>query len=127
MAEILIVDDEESDRLQMAAALKPLGHKLHFAANAVEATELYLERPIHAVVTDIVMAGGDGLQLIANLKALKPDVTVIAVSGKSPSGLSAATSFGADAVLTKPLVAEALVQAVTAALRPRRAPEDESS
>jgi CheY-like chemotaxis protein len=129
VADILVVDDEEADRVQIAAALKPAGHKLHFAVDGAQALRSFLERTIHVVVTDIVMPGGSGLTLIADLKALKPDVPIIAISGKGPGGLSAASAIGADAVIIKPFAPAQLVRAVGDALdraaggMSRRSPE----
>jgi CheY-like chemotaxis protein len=116
VASILIVDDDEADRLQLAAALEGSGHHVLFASNGREALERFMEQPVHIVVTDIAMSGGDGLDLIASLKTIKPDAAVIAVSGKGPGGLSVASAIGADTVLTKPVSLEEMRRAVSEAL-----------
>ena len=118
MANILIVDDEEADRLGLAALLKGTGHELHFADNGRDALQLYLEHTIHLVITDLMMAGGDGLDLITSLRHIKPDASIIAVSGKGPSGLSVANAMGVDRVFMKPVSVEELIKAVTQALGP---------
>jgi YesN/AraC family two-component response regulator len=87
-----------------------------FASNGREALERFMEQPVHIVVTDIAMPGGDGLDFIASLKAIKPDAAVIAVSGKGPGGLSVASAIGADTVLTKPVSLEEMRRAVAEAL-----------
>jgi CheY-like chemotaxis protein len=115
------VDDEELDQLGLTAMLESAGHKVIAAASGHEAVRLYLEHPIHVVVTDIVMPAGDGLDLISRLRSIKPDAAIIAVSGKGQSGLSAARSIGANEVFEKPVAPEDLVQAVATALGPSRA------
>lgn len=117
MANILVVDDEESDLLGLAALLESAGHQVLSAASGGEAVRLYIEHLIHVVVTDIVMPDGDGLDLISTLRGLKPDAVIIAVSGKGRSGLSAARSIGANRVFEKPVPGEALLEAVRQAVR----------
>ena len=112
MANILIVDDEETDRLGLAAILESDGHQVCFASEGNEALEMYLTRHIHVVVTDMVMPGGDGLGLISALKNVDPRAAIIAISGKSRSQLEASTIFGASRVLEKPIDREALLDAV---------------
>ena len=112
MANILIVDDEEGDRLGLAAILESDGHEVCFAAEGNEALDVYMRRRIHVVVTDMVMPGGDGLGLITALKNVDPHAAIIAISGKSRSQLQASRHFGADVVLQKPIDRETLLGAV---------------
>lgn len=120
MANILIVDDEEVDLLGLSAMLEAAGHHVISAANGTDAVRLYIDHPIHLVVTDIVMPDGNGLDLISRLRGIKPDAIIIAVSGKGRSGLSAARSIGANRVFEKPVSPDALVQAVAESLGPPR-------
>jgi CheY-like chemotaxis protein len=119
VANILIVDDEETDRLGLAAILESDGHQVCFAAEGNEALEMYLGRHIHVVVTDMVMPGGDGLGLISALKNVDPRAAIIAISGKSRSQLEASKIFGADRILEKPVDREALLVAVAEVMRGR--------
>jgi len=116
VANILVVDDDETDRLAFAAMLEGEGHDVVFAANGDEALDLYMQRRIHLVVTDMVMPERDGLALISSLRGVDPNAVVIAVSGQSPSQLQASTIFGARAVLTKPVDREAFLGAVREAV-----------
>lgn len=111
------MDDEEADRLQIAAALGPAGHKLYFADNGKDALTLFIEREIRAVVTDIMMPGGSGLTLLSELKTIKPNVPVIAISGKGRGGLSVASAMGAEDIITKPFAPGQLRRAVADVLR----------
>jgi CheY-like chemotaxis protein len=119
VANILIVDDEESDRLGLAAILESDGHEVCFAAEGDEALEVYLRRRIHVVVTDMVMPGGDGLRLISALKNVDPRAAIIAISGRSRSQLQASKHFGADIILEKPIARDALLDAVAEVMNAR--------
>ncbi len=119
MASILIVDDDETDRVSLAAMLKPEGHEVSFAGEGNEAVELYLRQRIDLVVTDMVMPGADGLGLISALKNVDPEARIIAISGQSRSQLEASTLFGAARTLEKPVDRRELVAAVEELLEGR--------
>ena len=121
MACILIVDDDESDLLLLQAMLEG-EHELHVATNGEEALRLYLRHPVDAVVTDIQMPRGDGIELITALRGLDPDAAIIAVSGQRPHKLDIAQMAGAVAILPKPIFRKSLLEAVAQAIEP---PEDE--
>ena len=115
MANVLIVDDDESDRLLMRSMLRGQGHELFFATNGEEAMKLYLRHPIHVVISDIQMPRGDGIELIAALKGMDPNAAVVAVSGEGGDKLDRARSEGALSTLAKPFTPSDLVAAVEAA------------
>jgi len=121
MATVLIVDDDETDRLLMRTILAAAGHDLFFASNGEEALKLYLRHPIEVVVTDIQMPRGDGLELISAIKGLDPDASIVAVSGKEPHRLQLAQLAGAKLTLPKPLTKEGLIEAVERASQPTEA------
>lgn len=118
MARVLIVDDDESDRLLMRGILQGADHELYFASNGEEAMKLYLRHPVDVVVTDIQMPRGDGIELITALIGIDPDASIVAVSGKSPHKLQVAQMAGARMILTKPLTKERLTDAVEKACMP---------
>ena len=121
MANLLIVDDDENDRLLMRTLLAEDDHELYLASNGEEALKLYLRHPIDVVVTDIQMPKGDGLELISALKGLDPDAVIIAVSGQEPHKLQLAQLAGAGTILRKPLTREGLMAAVEQACAPPEA------
>jgi len=112
MASILVAEDDAADRLRVVHALTKAGHDVHEVSGGRDALSVFSERPIKVVVTDIVMEDGDGLYLIDRLRAIKPDVTVIAVSGLGASGLEMAVAMGATASLRKPVEPDELLAAV---------------
>jgi len=119
MAHVLIVDDDETDRLLLRSLLADEGHDLYFATNGEEAMKLYLRYPIDVVVTDIQMPRGDGIELVSALKGIDRDASIVVVSGQSPQRLEAAQQAGARAILPKPVTKDALISAVMQAAEPR--------
>ena len=69
------------------------------------------------VVTDMVMARGDGIETILELRRRAPDVRILAMSGGGQCGgrdlLELARCAGADACLAKPFQVSELVRRVT--------------
>ena len=117
MARVLIVDDDEADRLFERTVLAEEGHDLFFAKSGEEAVRLYLRQRIDVVVTDLQMPSGDGMELITAISAINPDVAIVAVSGKGIGHLKFAESLGARSTLSKPVDPRKLLDAVAEAAR----------
>jgi len=112
MARVLIVDDDESDRLLQRVVLERAGHELFFARTGEEAVKIYLRSDIDVLVSDLEMPHGDGLELVDAIAALGPHVRIVVVSGKGPEMLEKARSLGAHVTLSKPIDPKALIEAV---------------
>ena len=125
MAEILVIDDHAADRYIVAEALAYVGHIVRQAANGVEAVVLCREQLPSLVITDVVIAGKDGIETVRELRQLAPNLPILAVSGNEHSAmyLHAATLLGADAVLTKPFKFDQLIATVERLLRPTKVDE----
>jgi CheY-like chemotaxis protein len=117
---ILIVDDEETDRLLMQAILAREGYQTEIAVTGEDALRRYLEGGIDLVVTDLHMPDVHGFELISILREFDPPPAVIAVSGTGPFQLHMAETLGAKWTLQKPVDPVLLLDAV------RRALSDES-
>ena len=81
MATILIIDDEEIVRVLLRSALEEAGYEVTEAANGREGLELYRQRPIHLVITDILMPEMNGLDMLLELTREFLYAKVIAISG----------------------------------------------
>ena len=112
MAHILIVDDEEMDRLQCRVALEDAGHQLLFAPDGETALRAFQKYDIDVVITDLVMPNTNGFLLIQQLLEEDERALIIAVSGVSPEHLDRAGKMGAMRTLAKPLGAHDLLKAV---------------
>jgi PAS domain S-box-containing protein len=80
---ILLVEDEPAVRGLVAASLLEAGYRVLQAADGAEALRLFNEHAasIDALVTDVVMPGSSGADLAAKIRALRPQIAVLYVSG----------------------------------------------
>ncbi len=117
MAKILVVDDEKQIRDILMQMLQRAGHDVNVAEDGVIALEMYRKSPADLIITDLIMANKNGLELIQEISREYGQVPVIAISGgvpTSPSGyyLSVAKLMGASKVLDKPFSKDQLLEAV---------------
>lgn len=116
MAKILIVDDEEADRLIAEAILTRAGHETFFAHDGEEALRQFALRGIEVVLTDLQMPEVHGFELISVLRDFKHPPAVVVMSGTGQFQLHMAEALGAKYTLQKPLDPELLVDAIERAL-----------
>jgi len=78
---ILIVDDEADIRDLLAQFLTVSGYRTTTVASAAEALLVAHQDPPDLIVADLQLEDADGLEMIAELKALLPDKPVILLTG----------------------------------------------
>jgi CheY-like chemotaxis protein len=78
---ILVVDDDDDVRETAVDLVESLGYRVASAANAQDALRLVLNDKIDAVLTDVMMPGMNGFQLAERIRAVKPGMPVICVTG----------------------------------------------
>ena len=123
MARILIVDDEEMERILERTILEKAGHHLLFASDGETALKLCRVEDVELVITDLAMPVYNGLRFIRELREAHLDMPLIAVSGWAKDQLDLALEYGADLTLAKPLDSETLLEAVTMALKIPKPPD----
>lgn len=102
-ATLLVVDDDAPFRSALTAAFTRRGWRVSSAPSPAEALALAAEaRPTHAVV-DLRMPGGSGLDLVRDLVAQHPGISVVVLTGYGsiPTAIEA-IKRGAVNYLTKP-------------------------
>ena len=114
---ILVVDDHAIMREVVCEMLEDAGHQVRFAADGHEALRKLSCARFDVLVTDIVMPGMDGIELIGEVRRRYPDIRIIAMSGggerfPTHDGLTIARRLGAGVTLNKPFLAEQLIDAV---------------
>lgn len=98
----LLVVDDNPDILQLLSSMISLfGHGFDKACDGFEALRLLRQGRYDVVVTDADMPRVDGIQLCKFLKAQRPDIHVIGMSGDL-SALKEMENAGADICLPKP-------------------------
>jgi CheY-like chemotaxis protein/anti-sigma regulatory factor (Ser/Thr protein kinase) len=89
MPTVLVVDDAAVDRKLVGGLLaKGVGLKVEFAASGEEALERLPAIAPAAIVTDLVMPGMSGLELVARVAAAHPDVPIILMTGKGSEDIA---------------------------------------
>ena len=116
MRRILIIDDDHHILLMIKKMLERAGFEVDLASNGNEGLELFKRMPIDLVITDIIMPEKEGLETIREMKRLRSDLKIIAMSGggkvSSDNYLNTAKIFGASKILTKPFSQKQMVSAV---------------
>lgn len=121
MARILLVDDEVLVLQLFEAVLQLEHHDVTTASDGNAAMAALAQGTFDVVVTDIVMPDKEGIEMIMEMRKLKPDLPIIAMSGggrgSSADYLEMAALLGAKKTLAKPFSTQALVDAVSDVLR----------
>ena len=121
---VLVAEDEELVRTVIRDALTSGGYTVLEAKSAGEAVVLSTthEGPIDLLVTDLVMPGKGGHELVARLAKLLPDLAVLRISGyMDPAVVSNGGPGPETAFLQKPFTPEVLLRKVRETLdEPRR-------
>lgn len=116
MSRILIIDDEPHILLMLKKMLEQSGYEVDLAANGVEGIELFRKSNADLVITDIIMPEKEGLETIREMRRIKHDLKIIAMSGggkvSADSYLEIAKIFGASRVISKPFTKSEMVSAV---------------
>lgn len=113
---VLVIDDEPGLLRLMGRTLERGGYHVTLASDGAEALRAFgFLRPA-LVVTDLVMPGTEGIEIILEIKRRDPSVKIVAVSGGGRDGpscyLDLAAALGADRVLAKPFRLASLLEAV---------------
>ena len=117
MGTILVIDDDDLVRGMVCSVLKKNGFTVLEAENGNVGLE-HVQRadPPALVITDILMPDKEGLETISEIRALNPDIKIIAMSGggktKNMTFLGLAKKIGADQTLEKPFRPAELLAAV---------------
>jgi two-component system cell cycle sensor histidine kinase/response regulator CckA len=117
---VLVVDDAEGLRAMTGEALRRAGYRVLVASSAADA--LYMAHnhrgPIHALVTDIVMPGGNGRDLAGELRTERTHLKVLYMSGHADNVVLRSGPLAPHEVfLAKPFTPDLLLQTVGALLR----------
>ena len=105
MIGLMIVDDEEGVRRSLKKALEKDGYAVHMAEDGNAAIQTVRERTndIETVISDFRMPGIDGLETLAEIGRINPEITRIMLTGYATmESAIEAVNAGIDGFLTKP-------------------------
>lgn len=101
---ILIVDDEEIIHQTITGYLRDAGHQVDDAYDGLSALELIKVQDYDIAITDIRMPGMDGLSLLSEIQDIRPDISVVMITGRGDMNtVIQALRLGAVDFLKKPV------------------------
>lgn len=123
MSRVLLVEDEELNRVLVRAILSRAGHDTVKAIELVEAGDLKAARsvlegePIDLILLDVNLPDGNGLSLASDLAEREGRPQVVALTASVlPHERAAAMSAGCDGFLDKPYAAQELLDLLVSRL-----------
>jgi two-component system, NtrC family, nitrogen regulation response regulator NtrX len=125
-AHLLLVDDDPNTLASLSRAFRLAGHEATVCDNANRAIELLRNESFDLILSDVVMPGKTGMELLEDLKKTGVKTPIVLISGQANIEMAVkATRLGALDFLEKPLSTDKLLVTVENALRLTRL-EDEN-
>lgn len=112
---VLLVEDEAAVRQLSKRILVNAGYEVVEASNGAEAEAEFAatRRPIHLIVTDVVMPGASGPDTVVRLRHKAPHLKVLYMSGYTEQSAAHRAGLGAGAAfIQKPFTAQELLRTV---------------
>src|ERR1700688_2220610 len=125
-AHLLLIDDDPNTLASLARAFRLAGHEAMVCDNASRAVELVRGAHFDLILSDVVMPGKSGMELLEDLKKAGVQTPIVLISGQANIEMAVkATRLGALDFLEKPLSTDKLLLTVENALKLSRL-EDEN-
>jgi two-component system nitrogen regulation response regulator NtrX len=125
-AHLLLIDDDPNTLGSLARAFRLAGHEATVCDNALRAAELLRTERFDLILSDVVMPGKTGMELLEELKKSGLQTPIVLISGQANIEMAVkATRLGALDFLEKPLTTDKLLLTVENALKLTRL-EDEN-
>jgi len=105
---VLVVEDDRSIRYLFTEVLRHAGYEVIACEDGTLGLAMARSNPIDAVITDSSMPGLDCREMIAAIRALRPGIPVLMVSGSADHGASWMSGDPGILFLSKPISPERL-------------------
>lgn len=114
---ILVLEDNDTLRLETSKILAGAGYVVHAAESAEQGLRLAREQPFDLILADVYLPDANGIDAFLKIREISPDVAGVTMTGYSSWEVSMeAIRAGFAGFLVKPFPAEQLISAVVAAL-----------
>ena len=124
MAKLLVVDDDEHMLASLTDILSQAGYDVSSASSGMEAVNKAIGLSLDLVISDVRMAGMDGIECIEKLTAVHPNLRSIIITGYAASDVPGrAMDLCTMDYLCKPFTEDQLIQSVERALSRPQAPD----
>jgi CheY-like chemotaxis protein len=101
--EIMIVDDEPQVAEVLARSLARQGHRTTVAHSGAEALDRLRTLPLDAMFLDVSMPGMNGLDVMVEVRRMKPTLAVVVITGHATADeVERVKELGAVDVIQKP-------------------------
>jgi DNA-binding response OmpR family regulator len=115
---IVVIEDEPAIRRGVADALKASGYQVAEAGDGVRGLEEAIGFGVGLVLLDLLLPGRNGLDVLAELRRLRPTLPVIVLTARgTEDDRVRGLKMGADDYVVKPFSARELLARVQAVLR----------
>ncbi len=109
MANLLIVDDEQSYRQLLSLVFEGEGHTVRTANNGREGVEMIRAEPADLIVSDVRMPDMDGIEMLREIRETFPEIGIVFMTAfASVETAREAFKLGADDFIQKPFDVEEL-------------------
>jgi len=123
---LLIVDDDAPLRTRLARAMEDRGFSVSTAASVSEGIAISRAKAPSYAVVDLRLTDGNGLQVVEALRASRPDMRIVMLTGYGNIATAvAAVKAGAVDYLAKPADADAITAALLETDRPLPPPPED--
>jgi YesN/AraC family two-component response regulator len=115
---ILVMDDEPSVSKGLEMILSEEGYEVDIALNGESALDTFNQKSIDLLIADLRLPDMDGMEVIRQVKELRPDTGVVVITGySSVNSAQEAIKLGASDYLPKPFSDDEIKKAVGSALK----------
>jgi len=123
---ILVVDDDAGIRRLVQTLLKNAGYPVDAVENALEAQKQLAEKNYDAVISDIMMPGMSGIDLLKIIQKDSPDIPVILMTGNPDLGMATEAIRAGSVVdyLRKPFSTDQMLRTVERAVEIKKVRDD---
>ncbi|OGQ94772.1 MAG: hypothetical protein A2521_16620 [Deltaproteobacteria bacterium RIFOXYD12_FULL_57_12] len=117
---LLIIDDEPIVGKRLQQVFTKIGFEVEIFTSGPPALESMAKHPFDIVVTDLKMAGMDGIEVLARVRAMNPEARVIIITGYAqPETASDAFERGVFEFIVKPFRLDQLKDVIIRAMADR--------
>lgn len=113
---VMVIDDDDGILRMITRMLAETDYHCLPFSDAQAALDSLGRQAVHLIITDIIMPGMEGIEVILNLRAMFPNLPIIAMSGGGRTDradvLHLARQLGATKVLPKPFTRAELLAAI---------------
>ncbi|MEZ4600430.1 MAG: sigma-54 dependent transcriptional regulator [Syntrophotaleaceae bacterium] len=121
LSQILVIDDEPSNREAISLLLSSAGYQVQTAESGEDALLILQKNPFEVILTDLFLPGVSGIDILKKVKEDAPFTSVILITGKASAETAVeAMKEGAFDYITKPVHLEKLKVVISKALEKSR-------